>query len=51
MKSSKKLEKLSNHFDEVIKTLENRFNDRVDKLQRGDELLPGVMKWLKFSLL
>ena len=31
----------------VIKTLENRFNDRVDKLQRGDELLPGVMKMVK----
>ena len=35
------------HFDNVIKTLENRFNDRVDKLQRGDELLPGVMKMVK----
>ncbi len=43
----KKMEKLSNHFDGVIKSLENRFNDRVDKLQRGDELLPGVMKMVK----
>ena len=42
-KVQKKIENLSNHFDGVIKTLENRFNDRVDKLQRGDELLPGVM--------
>ncbi len=46
-KVQKKLEKLSHHFDGVIKTLENRFNDRVDKLQRGDELLPGVMKMVK----
>ncbi len=46
-KVQKKIEKLSNHFDGVIKTLENRFNDRVDKLQRGDELLPGVMKMVK----
>ncbi len=46
-KTQKKLEKLSHHFDEVIKSLENRFNDRVDKLQRGDELLPGVMKMVK----
>ena len=46
-KTQKQIEKLSNHFDEVIKTLENRFNDRVDKLQRGDELLPGVMKMVK----
>ncbi len=37
----KNLKRLSNHFDMVIKTLESRFNDRVDKLQRGDELLPG----------
>ena len=46
-KVQKKIEKLSNHFDMVIKTLESRFNDRVDKLQRGDELLPGVMKMVK----
>ena len=46
-KTQKKIEKLSTHFDEVIKALENRFNDRVDKLQRGDELLPGVMKMVK----
>jgi DNA-directed RNA polymerase subunit beta len=46
-KTQKQIEKLSNHFDGVIKTLENRFNDRVDKLQRGDELLPGVMKMVK----
>ena len=46
-KIQKQIEKLSNHFDGVIKTLENRFNDRVDKLQRGDELLPGVMKMVK----
>ncbi len=46
-KVQKKIEKLSSHFDGVIKTLENRFNDKVDKLQRGDELLPGVMKMVK----
>ena len=43
----KNTEKLSTHFDGVIQTLENRFNDKVDKLQRGDELLPGVMKMVK----
>ena len=43
----KNIEKLSTHFDGVIQTLENRFNDKVDKLQRGDELLPGVMKMVK----
>ena len=34
----KQIENLSNHFDGVIKALENNFNDKVDKLQRGDEL-------------
>ena len=46
-KSQKQIENLSSHFDGVIKALENRFNDKVDKLQRGDELLPGVMKMVK----
>jgi len=46
-KIQKNIEKLSKHFDGVIKTLEDRFNDKVDKLQRGDELLPGVMKMVK----
>ena len=27
--------------------LQARFNDKVDKLQGGDELLPGVMKMVK----
>ena len=35
------------NFESSIKALENRFNDKVDKLQRGDELLPGVMKMVK----
>ncbi len=34
-------------FNESITSLEQRFNDKVDKLQRGDELLPGVMKMVK----
>ncbi len=38
---------LIKHFEIVSKNLENKFNDRVDKLQRGDELLPGVMKMVK----
>ena len=34
-KIQKNIEKLSKHFDGVIKSLEDRFNDKVDKLQRG----------------
>ena len=33
--------KLVSHFETVTANLENKFSDRVDKLQRGDELLPG----------
>ena len=31
----------------AVEALQARFNDKVDKLQGGDELLPGVMKMVK----
>jgi hypothetical protein len=34
-------------YDESKKALEQRFIDKVEKLQRGDELPPGVMKMVK----
>src|SRR5262249_16090758 len=34
-------------YDESKKLLEQRFLDKVEKLQRGDELPPGVMKMVK----
>ena len=34
-------------YDEAKKGLEQRFLDKVEKLQRGDELPPGVMKMVK----
>ena len=34
-------------YDESKKSLESRFLDKVEKLQRGDELPPGVMKMAK----
>jgi len=37
---------IANH-EQSIKSLDGRFSDKVDKLQRGDELLPGVMKMVK----
>ena len=30
-----------------MKRLQDRFDSKVDKLQRGDELPPGVMKMVK----
>jgi len=41
------LEGLKGHFDKSIDQLKARFENKVDKLQRGDELPPGVMKMVK----
>ncbi len=41
------VEALKKQFDDGVKALENRFENKVEKLQRGDELPPGVMKMVK----
>ena len=41
------LEALKEQYDTSKKRLDDRFEDKVDKLQRGDELPPGVMKMVK----
>jgi len=41
------LEAMRKQYDESKKSLESRFLDKVEKLQRGDELPPGVMKMVK----
>ena len=41
------VEAMRKQYDEAKKGLENRFLDKVEKLQRGDELPPGVMKMVK----
>jgi DNA-directed RNA polymerase subunit beta len=41
------IEALKNQFDVQKKTLETRFSDKVEKVRRGDDLLPGVMKMVK----
>jgi DNA-directed RNA polymerase subunit beta len=41
------IEALRKQYDESKKRLEQRFLDKVEKLQRGDELPPGVMKMVK----
>jgi DNA-directed RNA polymerase subunit beta len=41
------IEALQASFDEAVQALEARFENKVDKLQRGDELPPGVMKLVK----
>ena len=41
------IEALRTQYDESRKGLEQRFIDKIEKLQRGDELPPGVMKMVK----
>ena len=41
------IEQLKKQFDLATGSLESRFEDKVEKLQRGDELPPGVMKMVK----
>ena len=41
------IEALKRQFEESIAALQARFENKVEKLQRGDELLPGVMKMVK----
>ena len=41
------IEALQAQYDESKSMLEQRFMDKVEKLQRGDELMPGVMKMVK----
>src|SRR3712207_1640647 len=41
------IEAMQKQYDESQQRLEQRFLDKVEKLQRGDELPPGVMKMVK----
>jgi DNA-directed RNA polymerase subunit beta len=50
VKTDKKMadvEALKKQFEESIQALQARFDNKVEKLQRGDELPPGVMKMVK----
>ncbi|HKP33790.1 MAG TPA: DNA-directed RNA polymerase subunit beta [Sphingomicrobium sp.] len=41
------IEALKAQYDEAINVINRRFEDRVEKLERGDELPPGVLKMVK----
>ena len=41
------IETLKREFDAAVQRLQARFDSKVEKLQRGDELPPGVMKMVK----
>ena len=46
-KKQQTVQNLIKNFDDELKNLENRFQIKVEKLQMGDELPPGVMKMVK----
>ncbi|RVD55220.1 DNA-directed RNA polymerase subunit beta, partial [Mesorhizobium sp. M8A.F.Ca.ET.023.02.2.1] len=46
-KLQSELEALRGQYDDSKKALEQRFMDKVEKVQRGDEMPPGVMKMVK----
>ncbi len=46
-KSNEDLSSLKEQYYKAKKDIQTRFEDKVDKIERGDELLPGVMKMVK----
>ena len=46
-KVMEEIEAMSKTFDDAVDNLKARFESKVEKLQRGDELPPGVMKMVK----
>jgi DNA-directed RNA polymerase subunit beta len=46
-KAMSEIEALKRQYDESKQRLDKRFADKVEKLRRGDELAPGVMKMVK----
>jgi DNA-directed RNA polymerase subunit beta len=46
-KAQGEIEAIKAQYDESKDRLDKRFADKVDKLRRGDELAPGVMKMVK----
>ena len=46
-KKIEEIEAMKAQYDQSKDAIENRFIDKVEKLQRGDDMLPGVMKMIK----
>ncbi|OYX39650.1 DNA-directed RNA polymerase subunit beta [Sphingomonas sp. 32-62-10] len=41
------LEAVKGQYDDAVKLIQDKFHDRREKLERGDELPPGVLKMVK----
>ena len=46
-KTMREIEEFSSSFDARVAKVHAHFEDKVEKVQRGDDLLPGVMKMVK----
>lgn len=46
-KSMDEIEQLRKQYDEIVKKLDKRLNDKIEKLQGGDDLPSGVLKMVK----
>ena len=46
-KAMKKVEALKKQLDDSIDSLNKRFEEKVEKVQSGDDLMPGVLKMVK----
>ena len=49
--TNKDLQILKDQYTKVKKDIKERFEDKVEKIQQGDELLPNVLKMVKVLLL
>ena len=45
--NQKEVEEIRLQYDNARNLIEEKFQDKVDKVSRGDDLLPGVMKCIK----
>ncbi|MFN4113354.1 MAG: DNA-directed RNA polymerase subunit beta [Sphingomonadaceae bacterium] len=41
------IEAVKSQYDDAVKVIDEKFEDRKEKLERGDELAPGVLKMVK----
>ena len=46
-KRQAQIEAVKSQYDAAVKAIEEKFEDRKEKLERGDELAPGVLKMVK----
>ena len=46
-KTTKQIEALKKQLDDAVDSLNKRFEEKIEKVQSGDDLMPGVLKMVK----